>query len=630
MAESKKKGRPTKIKDEHDEEKKEIVMSKISVQEPYNRMSQIFSTYSRQGITGTQFLTALGTSFKDNPFIQNSRLKRINSPITSNTKTELDKAIKNPDNSEDLFCSESQSLYFQNYVYNNLLKINREVPQYYYYATPINITADDCKKENFKKEMRFVNDVLDKFNLRKVGKDIAMDIALEGKRSYIFRHSCSKHRTGVDFALFQKIPSRWIKYTNIGSSTDYITSLDFMMFLQAGESIDFYPPYFKKIWDELMTEQIFTQDSTGNINLNINNIGNSKEHKGDLEYSNGRYMYWVQLPQSEVFEFGSDNSHTLRLPEYMGLFSDLRGLDDYKWLQNQLLSRSVNSVMVGTVPLIKDHNLAGGDQTAISMDSIIGFSDMFTQAVSSNIMPFFAPFTDYKLLSLPSPPDAKEINNTALKNLINTSGMGALISTTDKPSIISVKTAQKIAEAKAEYLMLQIQNALNRIINNNLGLHYEFKVTLWGGLFNAENDIKVMKEMAIAGFTSVLPRLMSSFNLNMEDCVSIGNYLSSIDFYKNCKPMTVIGKEQTDELGVTKQVGRKPKGNDLENDNTEISISQGNNVSDIKEFKENIFCLKCGNEIENGEFLCDDCLEEEYEFRIKELMGSFILDEDIV
>ena len=630
MAENKKKGRPTLIKDTNNEQQKEIVMDqKINVQEPYLRMSQMFNKYTSQGITGSQFLTALGSSFKNNPFIQNSRLKRINSPITSTTKSGLDKAIKNPANSEEIFCSESQSLYFQNYVYNNLLKINREVPQYYYYATPVNVSAEDCKKKDFRKEMHFVNDLLDKLNIRKTGKDIAMDIALEGKRSYIFRHSYSGNKESVDFALFQKIPSSWIKYTNIGSSTDYVTSLDFMMFLQPGESLDFYPPYFKEIWDELIQDEIFIQDNLGVTTLNINNISKSKRND-NLEYVDGRYMYWVQLPQSEVFEFGSDNSHTLRLPEYMGLFSDLRGLDDYKWLQNQLLSRSVNSVMVGTVPLIKDHNLAGGDQTAISMDSIIGFSDMFTNAVSSNIMPFFAPFTDYKLLSLPSPPDAKEINNTALKNLINTSGMGALISTTDKPSIISVKTAQKLAEAKAEYVMLQIQNCLNRIINSRFGLKYKFKITLWGGLFNAENDIKVMKEMAVAGFTPILPRLMSSFNLNMEDCVSVSNYLDSIDFYKNCKPMTVVGKEHIDELGQTKQVGRKPVGDDLENDNTEISIAQGNNVSDTKEFENITHCLRCGNEIESGEFLCDDCLEEEYEIRLQEVMNISNIDKEEV
>lgn len=620
------KGRPTIEKDTTNEEKKEILMEKISVQEPYIRMSQMFSQYQQQGLNSSQFLTALGSSFKNNPFIQNSRLKRINSPITSTNKSELDKAIKIPENNEDLFCSESQSLYFQNYVYSNLLKINRETPQYFYYAIPVDVSSKDCVKDDFKKEMHLVNELLDKLNIRKVGKDIAMDISLEGKRSYIFRHSCSKNKGQVDFALFQKIPSRWIKYTNIGSTTDYVTSLDFMMFLQPGESLDFYPPFFTEIWNELIENEIFIDDKQGNKTLNINAINNNQRND-ILEYANGRYMYWVQLPQNEVFEFGSDNSHTLRLPEYMGLFSDLRGLDDYKWLQNQLLSRSVNSVMVGTVPLIKDHNLAGGDQTAISMDSIIGFSDMFTNAVSSNIMPFFAPFTDYKLLSLPSPPDAKEINNTALKNLINTSGMGALISTTDKPSIISVKTAQKLAEAKSEYIMLQIQDCLNYIVNNKLGLKYKFKITLWGGLFNAENDIKIMKEMAIAGYTAVIPRLMSGFNLNMEDCVSIGNYLESIDFYKHCKSMASLGKED-EKIGETKKVGRKPVGNDLENDNTEISISQGNNVSDIKEFSGISHCLKCGEPVENGEFLCDDCLEEEYEIRLQEVM-SFIKQDNI-
>ena len=127
-------------------------------------------------------------------------------------------------------------------------------------------------------------------------------------------------------------------------------------------------------------------------------------------------MYWVELPQDLVFEFGADNSNVLQIPDYVGLFTDFRGLDDYKWLQNQLLSKSINSVLVGTVPMVDKLENAGADETAISMDSIIGFSDMFSNAVSNNVIPFFAPFEDYKLLSLPLPPDAKEIVNTSLKN----------------------------------------------------------------------------------------------------------------------------------------------------------------------------------------------------------------------
>ena len=594
----------------------------ISIQEPYLRMQSLFSRYASKGVSSEQFVAAMGNSFINNPFLQNARLKRINSPISSNDKKVLDKAIKNPQDNENLFKSESQALYYQNYVYSNLLRLNREIPKYFHYAIPMNVSAEDCKKDDFKKEMRFVNEILRSLNVRKTGKDIAMDVALEGKRSYVFRSSFNKNTGTVDYAVLQKLPSQWVKYTSIGSNTDYITSMDFMMFLQPGESVDFYPPFFRQIWDELVHNGIFYQDEAGNTKFNVNNVNKIKNSKNVLEIVNNRYMYWVELPQTEVFEFGADDSHSFALPEYIGLFSDLRGLDDYKWLQNQLLSKAVNSVLVGTVPLIKDHNLAGGDQVAISMDSIIGFSDMFTNAVSSNIMPFFAPFTDYKLLSLPLPPDAKEINNTALKNLINTSGMGALISTTDKPSIISVKTAQIIAESKAEYLMLQIQECLNNIINKKLNLKYKFKITVWGGSFTFEEHEKILKEMIYNGYTGLLPRLLSIEDQTIEDYVSTSNYLESVNIYDKFMPMSKITQESKndDENQAPQKRGRKPVGDNVENDNTAISLDQGNNVSDIKKFNSMNRCIKCGTEIEENEFLCDDCLEEEYDYRIEQQM----------
>jgi len=613
MAEEKKKvGRPKKKEPTTTNEKKEqITMTQtMTVQEPYTRIRSIFTKYADKGLNSNDFLSAMGQSFTNNPFIQNSRLKRINSPISPKEQEQVDKALENPAHHESLLCEESQALYFQNYVYNNLLKLNREVPQYFNYVVPTNVTKEDCNSEEFKREMHFVNEIIDKMNLRKVGKDIAMDVAIEGKRSYVFRSSYDRNKGTVDYALLQKLPSPWVKYTSIGSSTDYITSFDFMMFLQPGESVDFYPPFFREIWEDLIGERIIITDKNGNKQFNPTGLKNSSRKKDSFEIKDGRWFYWVELPQGEVFEFGSDNSHTLQLPDTIGLFSDLRGLNDYKWLQNQLLSKAVNSVLVGTVPLIKDHNLAGGDQTAISMDTIIGFSDMFSQAVSNNIMPFFAPFEDYDLLSLPLPPDAKEINNTALKNLINTSGMGALITTTDKPSIISVKTSQQLIESKSEYLMLQIQKAVNNIINNNLGLKYSYKVTIWGGLFTYLDQAKFLKELVMTGYTSLLPRLLSVFNQSVEDSDSVMNYLDSLGVYEKFMPMTVVTqqhnqkitteaenerakisqktstqltKEQTEEITKTTTIGRPPVGDNIENDNTAISIDQGNNVSDIKD-----------------------------------------------
>ena len=146
MAEEKKKvGRPKKKEPTTTNEKKEqITMTQnMTVQEPYTRIRSIFTKYADKGLSSNDFLSAMGESFTNNPFIQNSRLKRINSPISPKQQEQVDKALENPSNHESLLCEESQALYFQNYVYNNLLKLNREVPQYFNYVVPTNVKKDD-------------------------------------------------------------------------------------------------------------------------------------------------------------------------------------------------------------------------------------------------------------------------------------------------------------------------------------------------------------------------------------------------------------------------------------------------------------------------------------------------------
>lgn len=609
----KKRGRPPKVQKEQlseSEDTKQISMTHMT--DVQRQMQSIFQKFEGHKLTYSDYLTALGNSFINNPFVQNQRLKTINATIHGSDKQTINSALEAPQENEILLRQESQALYWQSYVYNNLIKINREVPMCFNYVIPCEVDETICKTEKWKKEWKFVNRFVKAMDLRRVCKDIAIDVALEGKRSYIFRHSSNKQTGNVDFCVFQKLPTEWVKYTKMGNDSPYITSLNFMMFLQPGQSVEFYPPYIQEVWRKLIEQGIITVSEDGKVKKFNPNVAMQSGNNYILEYSNASYMYWVELPQNIVFEFGSDNSNALQVPDYVGLFTDFRSIDDYKWLQNQLLSKSINSVLVGTVPLIDKTDKAGGDEVAISMDSIIGFSDLFTNAVSSNIMPFFAPFEDFKLLSLPLPPDAKEIVNTSLKNTINSTGIGALISTTDKPSIISVKTAQQLAEAKAEYLNLQIQQCVNTIINKTLGLEYQFHVTIWGGKFTYKDDLSLYKELLLSGVPSMLPRILSSVDQSIDDCHAINSYLASIDIYKTFKPFTALREEQnsTDDKSLIKEkTGRKPLGDDVENDNTAISIDQGNNVSDIKEFSAK--CQKCGEVLSREEeILCDECLSQ--------------------
>ena len=128
--------------------------------------------------------------------------------------------------------------------------------------------------------------------------------------------------------------------------------------------------------------------------------------------------------------------------------------------------------------------------------------------------------------------------------------------------------------------------------------------------------------MIYNGYTGLLPRLLSIEDQTIEDYVSTSNYLESVNIYDKFMPMSKITQESKndDENQAPQKRGRKPVGDNVENDNTAISLDQGNNVSDIKEFNSTNYCIKCGTEIEENEFLCDDCLEEEYDYRIEQHM----------
>ena len=80
----------------------------------------------------------------------------------------------------------------------------------------------------------------------------------------------------------------------------------------------------------------------------------------------------------------------------------------------------------------------------------------------------------------------------------------------------------------------------------------------------------------------------------------------------------------TSEEKVTSKdnVGRpKLDEDEITNDSTAASADNGTNVSDIKEFSV-AKCAICGKELDYGEEgICDECLEEKYDERIREIMG---------
>lgn len=610
MAEEKKRGRPKKETDPsvvENESRKMIQMSEGSTQEKItmdavsNRWANIFGRYASTGFDNIASAWTQAWSQLNNPFLQNYRIKQVNAKPLKAQQEELQKALSDPESYEDTFKRISMWLYYTNYVYNILIKLNRDTPLFNYFYLPQYVDEKDMESDLFKRESKKVDKILKAFKPSLTLRTITAQVSLEGKSSYLPRTSYTKDE--VNFFVMQKLNSDMVKLTGFGSKQQFIASFNMMIFLQPAYDVSQYPKFIQDTWEEMVNTGIVVRDKRNKIKLNPKaKIPTSHT----IEWTGQNYMYWVQLPQDLCYTFYSDGAHPNAFPDTIGLFNDLSELDDYKWLQANLLSKGVNSILTAEVPLIKDPK-AGSDSTVITPDTILGYEDFFSSNISGNILPFFAPFKEFELHTLENQPESMNIIYDRTRDLIATSGNSALMSITDKPSIASVKASQMIQAARVDYLTRQYESFLNDMINTNFELKFKWKVSIWGDIFNVREDIKILKEQVVSGLHGMLPKLLSASAMTLEDYISSQHYIKALRVNLD----KIIGVPEVNPVG-------RPKiaEDEIVNDNTGTSSDMGNNVSDIKEFSVRV-CQHCGAELSEDEnYLCDECLEATYEERL--------------
>jgi len=520
--------------------------------------------------------------WKNNPFLQNDRIKQVSSSPHSLDKKTLDEALRNPYNSEQPLREQSMYLYFSNYIYMMLLRLNREIPEYKHYILPRDFFEEDEKTyKTVLQEMKKLEDMLDALNVPFTFKTIATQVAQEGKCSYFPRISWDGKK--VNYFSLQKIPSNHIKYTKFGSKQALVVSIDLAMFLNPINSLDFYPPRIREIWDELVGMGAIApgaqMEKPGKalrqlVTLDPNHI---------LEVDDKHWAYWVELDQDEAWTFCQDASHVAAIPETAGMFADFLELNNYRWLMGNLMSKGVDSILTAEIPLRTDANV-GTDPTLPTADVVTLYNNMFAASVNANVYPYFGPFKNFKLHTVDTDPKIMDIVNNAIRDVIATSGNSALLTLTDKPSIAAIKTAQALAASKAEYLTKQFMAFLNRFLPPALELKNDYKIYLWSDIFNIE-WFKVQKELLLAGNHSMLPLILSKYDQTIFEAKSAETLLKMMGLELRYLPG--VGAVDT-PTGVTVGsrggiIGRPRKeDSEIDNDNTGDASDGGDNVSEIK------------------------------------------------
>lgn len=106
----------------------------------------------------------------------------------------MQQALTDPESGELTLTRISMWLYYTNYIYNILIKLNRDTPLYNYYFLPQYCDEKDYKTEAFKKESQKVDKIMKSFKPQLTLKTITTQVSLEGKSSYLPRISYEKDK----------------------------------------------------------------------------------------------------------------------------------------------------------------------------------------------------------------------------------------------------------------------------------------------------------------------------------------------------------------------------------------------------------------------------------------------------
>ena len=163
--EPKKRGRPPKVKPEpvvNEAPERLEMVSKAKTPAPIENMMRDLTGLYKRALSGGW---CGGVDFNQyNPFLQNSRLKMLNTRPGTMSREELTDALKAPGESELGLRAEAWSMSSTQYLYYKILRMAADVPMFKYYLVPELLEKAEYKKDDFKNDDKLVNEWIEQFD----------------------------------------------------------------------------------------------------------------------------------------------------------------------------------------------------------------------------------------------------------------------------------------------------------------------------------------------------------------------------------------------------------------------------------------------------------------------------------
>lgn len=553
----------------------------------FGRLRELAAQYGdlpMDAVSSAFMRAASNTYTRNNPYIQNRRVKAISSLPMNYSKDKVAEMLTAPDGNEQGLRQVAHALEWTAYPLFHTRKVYTEMLTYHSYIAPEYATEEEAKREDFLREWQLLDKLRKTLDPKATAHEIAGQVLQEGKVFYYPRISVDKPHNKVNHAFLQQLPSDWVKIVGFNNVSKYTVAMNLMYFMQPGTDPlqfgDLLLPYL----DDFYASAEWAPEGTGKrvifaardrVDLNVleqrrKQTGGSLAGDPEVYSQNGRWFYWVTLPVDKIFTFEADDVSRNAISPLAGLYLSLVQMAQYEQIQLELVQNPLIALFTGEIPYKDKSEITSTEDDYRLSDAGRRLFEylwyqMLTESNTSGIGWFTAPVENIKMHQLAEAPSATKISAAGYSYAMNKAGLSAIVPTTEDPKAGIAQISLQIEGKFAECVYRGYERMMTAIMDK-LNLKYSWRFSLFGTLSTEEKRMEEAKQGMTLGILPQTIIYMAMNDLSLLDDLSISNAIKASGIMDKRLPLVTSYNAKQSESGLPPQAahdlnpGGRPKG----------------------------------------------------------------------
>lgn len=388
------------------------------------------------------------------PELVNSRFKDVTLQPQIATLDKINKALSSPKESEEELIGYSQWLELNSILYRRILLYFSGLLSFDWNYVSLNVKSEkEYKSKNYLRDLDIVQTFFDKFNVKEQFKVVMREVLRNETYFGVLRTEGEKY-------ILQELPRQYCKLTG---RFDYGLLCDFNLywFLQPSVSLDFYPPFFKRMYRKFIESRGRQYDPTLPV--------------GSRDSS---WVYWSQLdPKDGATVFKLFPEIGANVPFLSSFMPDAVMQPLIRSLQTDTYIAEASKIIVGQVPFLKDAKSSVKDALALDPVTLGKFLQLMKSALPAIIKIASAPLENISALEFTG---NNEIYDSYLSTAASASGINSrLIFSKDRQNLLETKLSLDVDQNVLRPVYEMFATMLEYWINQRTK-HYKFKFIFEG------------------------------------------------------------------------------------------------------------------------------------------------------